>query len=449
VTAVLTALGGLLLQPPASAAPPRTVTLLNAGLDCTGTTTSGDPVRLTTGTSAQFGDNLRGTIGPDDAPVLSLFSAEGGWDGSNIFFTLDVLEGGGGGHRTLEPATFAATTKVTSTSEHTIREGSGNQHVKGTVVTSTLVADATLTVPGVTIEDLRCNGSSTTSTLVSNTPASTVTFERRFFDRERCDGNAVVNLFGPEDGEYFLSVEVGEDNHQVNLFGAIPEPKGDTFTVNLPLRNSQTGEVLGQSDVTVTLTPREQPETTVLRTAIARITQTSTLYDVHASASIPGTQIDSTCQALEVVTRSVIRDSNGPKPTDVRPPNDGIAGARPLSVGDGVRTTNRGAVVEPEAPMDCAPAPGRTLWYSFVGTGHTIRIDTAGSGFDTVLATYRTGTGGRLRPVACNDNGDRDFPLPTTTLQARLAMPTVAGRTYYVQVGGAFADFGRLAMTVK
>jgi hypothetical protein len=54
-----------------------------------------------------------------------------------------------------------------------------------------------------------------------------------------------------------------------------------------------------------------------------------------------------------------------------------------------------------------------------------------------------------LRLVACNDNGDRDFPLPTTTLQAQLSMPTVAGRTYYVQVGGVFADFGRLAMSIK
>jgi hypothetical protein len=448
-TAALSALGGLLLPPAALAAPPQTVTRLDASLECTGTTASGDPVRLTTGTSAQFGDNLRGTIGPEDAPELSLFSAEGGWDGSNIFFTLDVLEGGGGGHRTLEPATFQATTRVTSTSEHTIREGSGNQHVKGTVVTSTLVAHAVLTVPGFTIDDLRCDGSSTTSTLVTNTPASTLTFERRFFDRERCDGNAVVGLFGPEDGEYFLSVEVGEANHQVNLFGVVPEPKGNTFTVTLPLRNSQTGEVLGQSDVTVTMTATEKPTTTLLRTAIARITQTSTLYDVHASATIPGMQIDSTCQSLEVKTRALIRASNGPKPTHVRPPNDGRPGAQPLTVGATVHTTNRGAVVEAEAPIVCAPAPGRTLWYSFVGTGRPVQIDTAGSTFDTALAAYRVVEGGRLRAVACADNDERDFPLPTTTLQARLDMPTVAGRTYFLQVGGVFADFGRLAMTLK
>jgi hypothetical protein len=447
--AALTTLGGLLFAPVASAAPPQTVTQLDASLECTGTTTSGDPVRVSTGTSAQFGDNLFASVGPEDAPKATAFGVDGGWDGATISFTLEVFEGSGGGHRTLAPGSFTATTRVTSTSEHTIRDGSGNQHLKGTIVTSTLSADATLTLPGFTIRDLECTGSSTASTLVTNTPASTVTFERQFFDRERCDGNAVVGLFGPVDGEYFLSVEVGEANNQLNLFGVVPEPKGDSFEVTLPLRNSQTAEVLGQFKVAVTLTATQKPTKTLLRTAIARITQERTLYDVHASATIPGMQIDSTCQTLEVDTRSVIRASNGPKPTDVRPPNDSISGARPIAIGDTIRATTRGAAVESEADIACAPAPGRTLWYSFVGTGQPVRIDTAGSSFDTALATYRVASGGRLRPVACNDNGDQDFPLPTTTLQARLGMPTVAGRTYYLQVGGVFADFGRLVMTIK
>jgi hypothetical protein len=441
--------GGLLFPPVALAAPPRTTTQFDAALECTGTTTGGDPVRVSTGTSAQFGDNLFASVGPEDAPKVTAFGVQGGWDGANVSFVLEVFEGSGGGHRALAPGAFTATTRVTSTSEHTTREGSGNQHVKGTIVTATLAADAALTLPGFTIRDLRCTGTSTTSTFVSNTPASTVTFERRFFDRERCDGNAVVGLFGPEDGEFFLSVEVGEANNQLNLFGPVPEPKGDTFTVTLPLRNSQTAEVLGHFPVTVTLTPTEKPTKSLLRTAIARITQQSTLYDVHASATIPGMRIDSTCQALEITTRSVIRASKGPKPTDIAPPNETRAGARRIAVGDTVRTTTRGAALVPEARMGCATAPGRTVWYSFVGTGGTVRIDTAGSSFDTAVAVYRARDGGGLRTVACNDDVDRGFPFPTTTLQARLAMPTVAGRTYYVQVGGVFADFGRLVLSLR
>src|SRR4051794_13455558 len=260
--AALTALGGLLFAPVASAAPPQTETRFDASLECTGTTTNGDPVSVSTGTSAQFGDNLFAAVGPEDAPLATAFGVQGGWDGANISFVLEVFEGDGGGHRTLAPGSFTATTSVTSTSQHTIRDGSGNQHLKGTIVTSTLAADATLTIPGFTIPELRCTGSSTTSTLVTNTPASTVTFERQFFDRVRCDGNAVVGLFGPVDGEYFLSVEVGEPNNQKELFGVIPEPKGDSFEVTLPLRNAQTGEFLGEFEVAVTLTAREKPTKT-------------------------------------------------------------------------------------------------------------------------------------------------------------------------------------------
>ena len=66
-----------------------------------------------------------------------------------------------------------------------------------------------------------------------------------------------------------MSVQVGEVNNQCNLFGVVEEPKGTSFTTVLPLRNSQTGEVLGEYEVAVTLTPKEKATTTVLRTATA------------------------------------------------------------------------------------------------------------------------------------------------------------------------------------
>ena len=444
------ALGAGVVSPTGSvAAPPRTVTELNASIECTGTTSAGDPVRVSTGTSADFGDSLFAIVGPEDAPKATAFGVQGGWQGERISFELEVVTDGGGGHR--EPGgtgSFTASTRVTSSTQHTTREGSGNQHVRGTVVTATLTGDATLTLPGFTIPRLDCDGSSTTGTFVSNTPASTVLFERRFFDREVCQGNAVVGLFGPEEGEYFLSVEVGEPNNQFNLFGVVPEPKGDTFSAVLPLRNSQTAELIGEFEVTVTLTPRERPTKSLLRTAIARITQQSTLYDVRARVSLPWMQVDATCQALEVVTRSVVRASNGPKPSDVRPPNDGILGAQPIAVGDVARMSTRGASIAPEAGMECATAPGRTVWFSFVGTGSPVRLDTAGSSFDTALTVYRA-VGGAMRQVACNDDVRQDFPLPTSTLQSRLVVPTVAGRTYHVQVAGVFADFGRLVLSAR
>jgi hypothetical protein len=163
-----------------------------------------------------------------------------------------------------------------------------------------------------------------------------------------------VALFGPMDGEYYLEVEVGEANNQYNLFVVVEEPKGDSFTAVLPLLNSQTGEVLGEYEVAVTLSPREKATTTVLRTATARITQRTRLYDVSAQVSLPSIDVDASCEALEVATREIVRAAQGPKPTATPPPNDALAGARSIAAGETVRTTTRGAVLLPEAPLIAA-----------------------------------------------------------------------------------------------
>ncbi len=436
-------------MPPAFAAPPTTVTQYDAGLDCAGSTTTGETVRVSAYTSADFGAGAFVSVGPDDAPLLTAFSVEGGWQEDSISFVLAAFTDGGGGHREeAGSGRFAATTSVLDTVERTSRDGSGNQHVRATIVTASLAADATLALPGFVVDDLDCSGSSTTATYVSNRPASTVRFERRFFDRERCEGNAVVGLFGPEDGEYYLSVEVGEPNNQFHLFGVVDEPKGDLITAELPLRDSQTGELLGRYEVTASLAPAERTAKSVLQTATARITQHSTLLDVNARVSLPWMEVDATCQALEVVTRSVVRAANGPKPAQSTPSNDQPAGATPVSVGETARTTTRGAALLPEAPLTCATAPGRTVWYSFPGTGGPVALDTAGSDFDSALAVYRAGEG-TLDEVACNDDVSRSYPYPPSTLQGRLELPTTAGSVYLVQVGGVFADYGRLVLSVR
>ena len=448
LVAAVALLGGLSWPSTAMAAPPETVTEYNAYLECTGTTSGGEPVFLTTGTSSQFGDQVFATVGDPEEPRLTAYGVSGGWEGREIAFDLEVFAGNGGGNLELPLlGSFTATTTETSTTEHTDRGGSGNQHVRATIVTATLTAEAVLSLPGVTVDSLNCSGSSTTATYLSNSPASTVRFERRFFDSARCQGNAEVGLFGPVEGEYYLSVEFGEENNQYNLFGVVEEPNGKSFTAVLPLRNSQTGETLGEYEVAVTLAPKEKATTTVLRTAIARITQQTRLYDVSAQVSLPSIDVDASCEALEVTTREIIRAAQGPKPTATPPPNDALAGARRIAVGDTVRTTTRGAALLPEAPVSCAPEAGRTVWYSFVGTGVPVHLDTAGSSFDTALAVYQE-QDGELLAIACADDVEQDYPFPTQTLQAQLDVPTTAGRTYYVQVAGVYADYGRLVLSL-
>jgi len=76
-----------------------------------------------------------------------------------------------------------------------------------------------------------------------------------------------------------------------------------------------------------------------------------------------------------------------------------------------------------------------------------VHLDTAGSSFDTALAVYQK-QDGELMEIGCADDVEQDYPFPTQTLQAQLDVPTTAGRTYYVQVAGVYADYGRLVLSL-
>lgn len=119
-------------------------------------------------------------------------------------------------------------------------------------------------------------------------------------------------------------------------------------------------------------------------------------------------------------------------------------------------TSTRGAAALPEAPCtlvfdDDEPGVwevpfGRTVWYSFDGTGQDVTLDTAGSDFDTVLGVYESD----LTQVTCVDDVATDTEY---SLQARVTVATQEGRTYLVQAGGfAYGDvdsaeWGSLVLT--
>lgn len=294
----------LLLTPGvAAAAPPETVTEVDTGLDCTGTTSTGLRVWVTTGSSARFGDSLFGLVGSDEDPEVLYFGSGAGWSGDSVAFPLEVLTPD---REPLGTGAFSATVRTTATTETTSRGGNGNQHVRTTTVAERLAGDATLTLPGYTVGPLECAGSRTTATHVGNRPASTVRSERALFDSARCEGDAVVGLFGPADGEYWLSVDVEHDGVQYNLFGAVDVHR-DRFTATLPLRDSQTGESLGDFEVSVVAAPSGPSTRSVLRTSRARVQRTSTPYLVTGSVSLPWGDATGTCEHLEVLTREIVR----------------------------------------------------------------------------------------------------------------------------------------------
>ncbi len=163
-------------------------------------------------------------------------------------------------------------------------------------------------------------------------------------------------------------------------------------------------------------------------------------YPLTGTLSLPDdTEIAISDCALRT-TWTMFRYSSkaGQKPGGKPPVNDLPIGALTLDPGT-VGQSNRGSAVEPEAPcvIDTGEGTyevpfGRTVWYSFTGTGGDVTISTLGtsSEFDTVLGIYDARS---MQQVACADEG----PDPKQGWAAEATIPTTQGAAYLVQVGGA------------
>lgn len=130
------------------------------------------------------------------------------------------------------------------------------------------------------------------------------------------------------------------------------------------------------------------------------------------------------------------------------PPNDSAAYAFPV-LGElpwqHLQYTS-GATLEDGEPQPCG-AIDTTVWFAITAVeSGSISASTEGSNFDTVLAAYEEP--GVFSPpgsldmalLSCNDN--------TGGPQSSITFETIAGVTYYVQVGGASGDTGTLLLTV-
>ena len=139
------------------------------------------------------------------------------------------------------------------------------------------------------------------------------------------------------------------------------------------------------------------------------------------------------------------------------PANDLPSGAVALKLGKGLNAQTGGAALEAEVPIETCPQGegdnlGHTVWYTFTGTGNPVTVDTAGSGFDSLVAVY-TRSGDTFTEVACEDDVEGE-PVGVS-LQAALTVATQAGVTYWIEAGGfrrfdsEVAESGRLRIIVR
>jgi len=114
------------------------------------------------------------------------------------------------------------------------------------------------------------------------------------------------------------------------------------------------------------------------------------------------------------------------------PANDDCAGALPVTVfpytyqqTDAEGITNNAGIVDV-----CSNGMNDGTWFTFVGDGDTYNITVtmpAGSNFDPQIGVYS----GVCSALSCEDTVDNGFAGGTETL----SVPTLAGNTYYVNVG--------------
>jgi hypothetical protein len=137
------------------------------------------------------------------------------------------------------------------------------------------------------------------------------------------------------------------------------------------------------------------------------------------------------------------------------------AGALRLNIGGKTSQSTRAAAIAQEADYSCmvfddpfTPEPDvipveHTVWFKVAGTGAEVTVDTTGSDFDSVAAAYVSDGAGGFVEIACVD----DVPLDPIgrTLQSAITFPTVAGTTYFVQIGGfpGFQSYGSLRVAVR
>ncbi len=258
----------------------------------------------------------------------------------------------------------------------------------------------------------------------------------------------------PADG----SPEIGA-NGGASLVGNVIDTTLDTFF-------RDTGEPAGVA-ASVHMTVTETGETFVRmfssrdRRQVAR----GTLLDIEGTLTIGTHTFDlGACVGADYRSKVLVSAPKGPKPGGKVPTNDLPSGAKSLAIGGSANVQTKGASPNREATFDCvifedengAPVRGAGRQHRLVQV-HRDRAAPSRStprGATSTRSWRPTPPDPAARSRLFSDGCDDDVPTPPVgrSLQAAVTIPTVAGTTYYVQIGG-FPDsafpFGNLRVSIR
>ena len=334
----------------------------------------------------------------------------------------------------------------------------GNRFARETGTIQPLLAEGRLTLPGDDLTDFSsCFAQAVRSSFFGSNPAA---FRASFSDFglgcfwETETGEVEVSISGTPGGFASIDVFALDGDRE---FGGSDEATltRSAFSGEVTLVDFIDGSEVGSASAVGTLTQDGATIRPVDRNGREWVKAVLTFYTVNGTFDI---DIDGQtmrlpmdvehCFGLDQRVREHRVAPAGPKP---RPyPNETPATATPAVIGGKVikLTTGAGAL---EAEASCLlddefDVPiGHTAWWSVVGNGRDITVDTRGSDFDTVVAVY-VRNGGNLVQVDCvDDNSDGSL----SDLQARLTWPSTAGTTYLIQIGGFGGSTGHLQVTIR
>jgi hypothetical protein len=458
----------------ASAARPTRFTDHAVNLFCEGITaqTGGGFAFFSANVSDEFGSDAFvdywTTSEPIGAPALFRDGeqpAEVTWDGSVLQGSIPLLDGNGD---PAAPATFSA--MLTPAGDPIPFDDSfknGNRQSRFTGVSQPMDPEGTLTVGGSTFSLGACFADETTVTVFETNPtASVFHFSSRSTDCQLSNANGDTGfLFADlnESGAFFdVAAFPADGSPAIGAFGegaVIDGVLDATFDI---FQREDGTPVAGGGALHLEIVGTGEPFDYLIKNATFRVAVRGVTLDLEGTLRIGDIVFDlGACIGADARGKEINTFPRGPKPGGKVPSNDLPSGAKLLTVGSRTSVQTKGASPDREAPFECLTFDdeggvfevpvGHTVWYRIVGTGDPVTVDTAGSDFDTVIAVYTADGAGGFTPVpdACVD--DVAVEPIGATLQAAVTFDTVAGTTYYIQIGGFPESFpyGNLRVAVR
>lgn len=259
-------------------------------------------------------------------------------------------------------------------------------------------------------------------------------------------------LEGPDGGGYLFAVSGDFGQFMDISVGPFEGPAAFGFTEEfiltdtelsgaLVLLDEETGEPVGEAIVDLIRESTNMAASDVVLQN-GRVKIVEEFFDVSGTVAVDGSEyVPVDCFSVASDVREHFSDPSGPKPSGKTPANDAPEGALSLEDRGTTNAQTNGAANAPEVACSLVfdengeeseefPLPiGKTLWYTFEGTGGEVTIDSAGSNFDTILGIYDGG----LNQIECVDDVGDETGF---SLQAAATIDTIAGATYLVQIGG-------------